>query len=206
MGRQVDVALVVGHSVASPGSHCAHASEFYFWSHWVRSLAEPMRAQGLKVRVVRRDHRITGWTERQLDLVERLVAMGPRVVLDLHHNGGGYPGSYALHTPGDEDSRTWAVTCAKATAAATGTRCRGVGDSAGADGRPRSWTGKETESSDGKWYPAGSPLYLLETGITTAVLEPFDGSVRDDYEAGLAALRSGVYQAELAAAVAEYLA
>jgi hypothetical protein len=201
----VDVLFVTGHSMLSPGAKGLGVPECAFWRGWAPSIAQACREAGLSVRVLHRREHIAGWTERQADLVTRIERIGPRALIDLHFNSGGYPGCTAIHTPMHPDSRRLATALSQAVAAAQNTKHLGVRDNRGQDGRARSWTGRETVASDGEWYPSGTPLYVLMADVGAAcVLEPFDGSVATDAIAGERALESGSTQAAIAEALVRF--
>ncbi len=207
MAKQCAVVFVVGHSGLSAGASGQGIPEAYFWARWVPSIARACRAREIKAKVRHRWEEAGSWTDRQTALYEHLNTLNADLLVDVHFNGGTKGGSVGLFRPGHARSEQAAVSISAAIAAAQGTRSLRCYDSAGADGVPRSWTGKETESADGKWYPAGSELVLLSRTEPAAavVLEPFEGSVASDYAAGLAALKSGATQAAIADAVADLL-
>lgn len=203
---RLDVAFVIGHDAHAPGTRGHGPGEHFLGRAFAGDFRRAFKAEGLRCRLIYRREGL-GLADQYTDLIARLVALDPRCGLDLHQNGGGYPGSRTIH--GGPGAGLGAARLADATATAfataQGTADKGGYAQLGADGRPRAWTGHETESADGKWYPAGNVLQLLELPMPFVVLEPFDCTDRADYDAGLAALLSGESPRALARAVAAFL-
>lgn len=209
MARPLDVLNVVGHDLFNPGAKSPWGDEWLVMMEWSPSFRRAQKLEGLKAGLDGRRAGVDGYDARYDDLIARCIERNPRVLFDFHHNGGGYPGVTGLYPPGNEAAKRIAELACRALAEAQGTKYRGVRDSAGEDGRPRAWTGKETESADGNWYPAGSVLKLLDElkpPILPVVLEFYDGSVKSDFDAAMAAFKSGASQAALAGAVVQFFA
>jgi len=203
--RPLDVMLTIGHDLWGPGARGQGIPERYFMGAWAPAFARSLRVAGFRTAIDYR--RIEDGEDRYQQLIARCSTRAPRVLIDLHFNSGGYPGVGGLHRPGHTSGRRLVELVTRYLSEAQGTKAHPPRDHAGADGRPRAWTGTETQSADGQWYPAGSPLYLLELPdpIVPVVLELFDGSVEADHASAVAALRAGKTQAALTRAVSEFL-
>lgn len=204
-----DVLLTIGHSGLSPGTSAVNGiPECFTMRTWAPSIARAIRMEGYRCKVRHRKEEVSGWEARQFALVAEVEGLSPRLLVDLHHNGGGYPGSTAIFPPGDEASEKAAETLARGMATAIQNRYLGVRNHDDGFGVPRAWSGGEVESPDGKWYPSGSELFLLSrTSSSTlrVILEPYDGTVDQDWQKAMVAFKTGVFQAGLARAVAAVL-
>lgn len=208
----IDVVLVTGHDARNPGARAYNGiPENYHARAWAPTFARAIRTHeladpyesSLTCRVV---HRRDGLNldDQYDDLLKRIRRLDPGCVLDLHHNAGGYPGSTAIAS--GAASYNLATMCGRALALAQHNKWLGVRDHTALDGRPRAWRGDEKQHTDGKWYPAGTVLRLLELDCPVAILEPFDGTDEEDYRKAITALVVGRAQAALAEAIAEFFA
>ncbi len=200
--KPIDVLLVPGHSVKSPGAVNQGIHEAYLWRALGRWLVGQCRAEGVVTRIDYRREEDGNAEERNLALVDRIRKMGPLILVDLHDNAGGYPGSTAIARPGDDRSRHACEVLAATCAAAQGNRLLRVKDNRSTDGVPRAWN--KFVVIDDIYIPTGSELYLVSERTQPTIpviLEPFDGSVPADYALGIAAWKSGKAGAAVAKAL-----
>ena len=204
--RKNAIINVVGHDLISPGAVGQGIPERYLLGAWVPIYVRAQRAAGLRAGVDYRRVEDGDYDARYSALVARCIERKPRIVLDYHFNSGGYPGVLCIHSPGSEAGRELAATISAAVSAAHGTRDLGARDNAGIDGRPRAWGASDVV--DGRYYPAGPVLRLLELPPPTiaVVIELFDGSVEADHHAATASMRAGRSQAALARVLADHIA
>jgi len=207
----IDVLNVIGHDLKNPGARGYYGrAERYELGAWVPSFVRAQRAINLQAKLDMRRVEVEGYDARYDDLIARCTHRNPRILYDYHHNSGGkYGGVVCIVPPGNNVAGQLARKVGPAIAAVQGTRFRGVTTNEGADGKPRSWTGQETQSPDGNWYPAGPTLRLLDelpATIIPVVLEFYDGDDKGDYDAALTAFKANKTQTALAKATAEFLA
>ena len=186
----VDIVLCTGHDL-HPGNEGAEGqgvAEAWFWRAWAPSMARAVRGTGLTCRVRHRHEEVKPWGARQLDLVDRLNKLGPRLIIDLHFNAynGTTAGVTCIHHPSSTKGEQAAGALIAAVSKAQGTKALP------AQARTESWS--ETELT-----------ILTRTDAPAVILEPFFGDVVSDYQAALKALRSGAMQKALALELAELM-
>ena len=184
------IAIVVGHSEASPGARLLD-SAVYEW-HWNRVLAEKLAGDlalaGVQSKIFRRPE--VGTYQEQMRAVCSAINefRGTKLVVALHFNAmpadyrGTKAGCVALYYPGSAAGARAAAALSAAASVATGNRDRGI------RARGVSWS--------------GAPLYVLQlTRAPAVILEPFFGGHPGDAAAATQARDGGQLSEALARAI-----
>lgn len=187
---RVDIVLCTGHDL-HPGNDGAVGqgiAECWFWRAWAPSIARAIRRADLTCRIRHRHEEVATWGMRQLDLVDRVNRLSPRLVIDLHFNAynATVKGVAAIHHPDSAQGLQAAEVLIEAVSKAQGTKALP------AQPRTESWSGSEF-------------TILTRTTSPAVIIEPFFGDVVSDYEAALMALRSGATQEAIASALVDLM-